>query len=381
MNARQTQLTELNARSRAYSAQIWQLPLAYLTAAGVVLSQVSNPRGQAMASVSIGLVGLLLSWHLWGIEEGRSRAVRNLRDLETQLGLTPTAEDRPGYTFPLLLMSVIAALVFLGFGIRSLCGIPAGPTPTGPAPTGATSAIPLTPLFSGLIPVSIAVAGWLVSHALALRAQRQNLQNQVLDRARVEITKGIRDYQNLLSEVSAGIRALNFGMSMVKAGVAFDFQARAEEMAALHQRKRDMRAWSISLENYQILFPETVRARFRLDRRGLKVMMALGPIANDLLRLSLGKPTPEEFQRIITDAEKVLPDIEDLAALLEDLRIHLQNVTLSKIMDRRVPARLPLDPKVPRIAFASDGQLEVVDAEGTVLYSDEIEVGGEKVKV
>ena len=35
--------------------------------------------------------------------------------------------------------------------------------------------------------VTVAIFGWIVSHALTLRAQRKNLENQNVDRARIEV--------------------------------------------------------------------------------------------------------------------------------------------------------------------------------------------------
>ena len=50
----------------------------------------------------------------------------------------------------------------------------------------------------------------------------------------------------------------------------------------------------------------------------------------------------------------------DYNALLEDLRVHVQNASLAEITGRRVPERQPIDPNVPITRMRSDGQLEVV---------------------
>ncbi len=67
------QLAELNNRSRTYSGRLWQLPLAYLGAAGVALSQLTATTLPVGLLVT-GLAGLLLGWHLVMIEDGRDRA-------------------------------------------------------------------------------------------------------------------------------------------------------------------------------------------------------------------------------------------------------------------------------------------------------------------
>src|SRR6267143_3352976 len=138
LQALRTQLSELNARSRAYSAQMWQLPLAYLTAAGLIL-----PKLQAVelgwVSLAAFVVGAALLWHLLSLEESRRRAVGDLQKIEEALGLTRTALNRPGQTWPLIVLVGIGALGFLALGIvvlrhTTLC------IENGPAVSGVASA-------------------------------------------------------------------------------------------------------------------------------------------------------------------------------------------------------------------------------------------------
>lgn len=96
-------------------------------------------------------------------------------------------------------------------------------------------------LLQTVLPVAIVVTGWIITHQLSLRAQRRSFQSQVLDRARLDVTS---------------------------------------------KQSKETRAWSVALEDYQILFPETALARFRLDRRHIRILKAIGPIHSDLLRLS-----------------------------------------------------------------------------------------------
>ena len=88
------QLTELNNRSRFYSGQIWQLPLVYLAAVGLVLAQLKD-RVLVIGFLAGGALGVLLLIHLFGIDDGRRRATRHLQRVEGELGLTQTAEEKP----------------------------------------------------------------------------------------------------------------------------------------------------------------------------------------------------------------------------------------------------------------------------------------------
>lgn len=110
------QLTELNSRSRWYSSQLWQLPFAYLGLTAVTVVQLVDkkevlPYGLITASV----VGILSFVHLLFMQNGNNRAVESLREVEGSLNLKPTAEVKPFYEWPFLLMLVLAALgCFLG---------------------------------------------------------------------------------------------------------------------------------------------------------------------------------------------------------------------------------------------------------------------------
>ncbi len=111
-----TQLSELNERSRAYTTQLWQLPLGYLAAAGLVLAGTKGP-ALPVGLFAVGVAGLLVFFHLDAIDDGRRRAVEHIQRLEGQLNLTRTAEDRPGYFFPLVLMILLAADAAIGSAI------------------------------------------------------------------------------------------------------------------------------------------------------------------------------------------------------------------------------------------------------------------------
>lgn len=222
-------------------------------------------------------------------------------------------------------------------------------------------------LLQTVLPVAIVVTGWIITHQLSLRAQRRSFQSQVCDRARLDVTSKLRSYQSWLGHLSSWIRALEFSKTAILAGIMPNFREKADEFLTLQQQSEATRAWSVALEDYQILFPETALARFRLDRRHIRILKATGPIYSDLLRLSIGVPATADIDRTFDAAKKVLSLVGDQVSLLEDLRVHLQNVTLSQTMDRMVPVRNPPDKTVPRLAKNAKGSLEVVDATGTPL--------------
>ena len=97
------QLAELNSRSRWYSSQLWQVPFAYLGITGVVLAGLADKNSiLVLGLIAIGLFGICVSIHMYGMKDGEHRAVRNLQKIERELKLEPTVEyDHRTYVFPL----------------------------------------------------------------------------------------------------------------------------------------------------------------------------------------------------------------------------------------------------------------------------------------
>ena len=75
-----TQLSELNTRSRAYTAQLWQVPFAYIGILGVVLAQVADKGAGTLAATLLcgGILGTAVIIHMTAMMEGVKRAVANI---------------------------------------------------------------------------------------------------------------------------------------------------------------------------------------------------------------------------------------------------------------------------------------------------------------
>lgn len=118
--ARKTQLTELNNRSRWYAGQVWQLPIAYVGATGIALAQLageSSTKRLGLALIACGIVGGLVLWHSVGIFNGVKRAVQNLIRVERELGLVETAQWRPWTLIPLLIAVGLVSISYVGAGL------------------------------------------------------------------------------------------------------------------------------------------------------------------------------------------------------------------------------------------------------------------------
>ncbi|MBU4480558.1 hypothetical protein KKG48_03925 [Patescibacteria group bacterium] len=112
------QLAELNSRSRWYSSQLWQVPFAYLGIAGVVLARLADKNSIfGLGLIATGLFGIFVSIHMYGMQNGERRAVRNLQKIEKELKLEPTAECKhKTYVLPLQIAMTLVIIVCLIVG-------------------------------------------------------------------------------------------------------------------------------------------------------------------------------------------------------------------------------------------------------------------------
>ena len=114
-SARERQLTELNARGRWYSTQLWQVPFAYLGLTGLTIANAAGKSGVSLSVIlfACGLFGLFVVVHTIGLRNGEKRAVRDIQDVEDQLHLTRTALYKPlTLTFPLQVAVIIATIAY-----------------------------------------------------------------------------------------------------------------------------------------------------------------------------------------------------------------------------------------------------------------------------
>lgn len=109
----QTQLSEINTRSRTYASQVWQIPLAYLTLAGFVLSEIHEKWKERLwvGFLVSGFIGIAVFFHMIGMLKSTKRAVDHIQRIEKELGLAVTALYVPGLNvYPLMAIVAIVAI-------------------------------------------------------------------------------------------------------------------------------------------------------------------------------------------------------------------------------------------------------------------------------
>jgi hypothetical protein len=116
-------LAELNTRSRAYTARLWQVPFAYIGILGLVLAQWADknpgPGFKAIILFYGGLIGLAVLIHMTALMEAIKRAVDNIKKVENSLGLEQTARYRPvwhgGPLFGMVVLALVSCFIAAGY--------------------------------------------------------------------------------------------------------------------------------------------------------------------------------------------------------------------------------------------------------------------------
>jgi hypothetical protein len=217
--------------------------------------------------------------------------------------------------------------------------------------------------------LAVTVVGWLAAYRSSVRAQRRLLLDKALDTARLEIVRALRAYQGSLSDLKVGLLLLRQGVTMQWTDARWYGESERLNRLVHHPSVVDM---VCAMEEYQILFPETLECRNVLALRSQALSRAAGPITLDLM-------TPATRLGAIGRAAVLFEELTDEQALLEDVRVHLQNRALSKLTGTKVPARQPKDAAVPRFLMVK-GQLRLMDAKGRQLsnVSDRLQTLGDR---
>lgn len=218
---------------------------------------------------------------------------------------------------------------------------------------------------SAVLAALVAVSGWAVTHWFTLRAQRRNFLDQVIDRARVEVARTTREYQDWLSKFKVTLMLLESPFIAERLNLPPDWKRQLDIMMTLMSERQVGVAWSIALEEHEILFSETREVRAQLLLRQNEILQFLSEVIRDLQNFVYFPGPRESREARVKQLQLGVPLLWDQEMLIEDLRIHVQNVALSRVVGGRVPERQPTDPNVPRIIAGSKGQL-VIERHGSV---------------
>lgn len=198
--------------------------------------------------------------------------------------------------------------------------------------------------YEGIIVVFIAVLGWLITYWLNVKAQRKAFLNQIQNSARLDITRALRDYQSWLTEMIDKSNRLYDMLYVVNLSNGFVAQQLNETRKSFNDAlcAPTSTDWIIILEEYETLFPETRQARVQLLEKHRRIKDKLVNYSRD-------------YKKKI-DINLIL----DQLALVEDLRIYIQNNTLGVITGNKISERELIDPRLPKLVYHK-GQLKIIE--------------------
>lgn len=210
-----------------------------------------------------------------------------------------------------------------------------------------------------IVAVIIAVSGWIIAHVLTIRAQNKNFINQVVNDARLEITKAIRDYQDWLGNVHFEILSSSCNVDLQEHGVPVDWLQKRNHLTNTFFSDRRAVEWIFRLEEYEILFSETAECRKDLGCRQNQIVEYLGSFLQELPSGFMGPEALEQRKKAIEKAQSNAEIVIEQLGLMEDVRIYLQNLCLSSFTGNKIPERKPKKLSLPRLVRDKRGNLHI----------------------
>ncbi len=211
------------------------------------------------------------------------------------------------------------------------------------------------------MPVIVNVLGWGVAFGFALRAQRRNLRNQILDRARGEIVDAVRDAQLWIASVDKPLLTIQIADDVDRRtapGWYEEVILAADKPLSEADASGNQLRWSQQLEEYQILFPSLTAARAEIVNLHLDIHRRVNRLFVDGVIMVRNK-FPINHAAVSQQVTELRELLLDEAALFEDVRVIVQNEALGEITRKRIPRRVPQDPEVPRLLIDEQGQYHI----------------------
>lgn len=199
----------------------------------------------------------------------------------------------------------------------------------------------------GISSLVLAVAGWIVTYILAVRAQKKLFKDNIYNEARITLARALSEYQSWNTKILVDIGTLDTAFNSLRNQPVF--KTLLDEFKKLIGA--DMLEWGRLLEEYQVLFPETVECRKELVYRYGQINKHTWKLVSDL----------GDGSYVSSNYTKLKELTGDQMGLILDLRMYLQNRCLSSFTGHKVPERIPGDPSVAKIVQDEKGNLQIIE--------------------
>lgn len=208
-------------------------------------------------------------------------------------------------------------------------------------------------LIGSMIAATIVGVGWFCAYTFHHKVQEKKLKNDIISIARKEIIEAAQDYQKNLRKINREISGLKF---LIENNFEINWQEKLLTYNHMFYSLPDI--WKQTLEDYQILFPETEDVRIQLHHRDVEISNLLIEFDRDLMLYTRDIYNESQIKCLVDKANiTILGYILDQIGLMEDLQRYLRNCFLSQITSNKILERQPLDPSTPRIIMNYDTEL------------------------
>ena len=216
---------------------------------------------------------------------------------------------------------------------------------------------------AAMVTTIVTVIGWAVTTVWSFRNQRQLLKYQILNEARLQLAEAIRAEQDWGSSLSILGYSLQNALTLRSSlppevrDKEWDYWYKQNEKARARMYKETApgRMLVMVLEEYEILYPETRRLRQQLSSRKISISETFNLLIMDLV-------IDGQRERAIAEMVAQSGNVMDYTAVLEDLRCHVQNRSISPLFGgAKIPPRVPLDSNAALTTTDAQGQLCVME--------------------
>ena len=104
-----TQLETLQTRIGLHGNRMWQLPLTYLATIALSLSAATSDNMNVPTEIVFSILtvlGIILTWCLYGAYEGYARTAKNMQDVEEKLGIGVFTRSYRSHSYPYFLLMI-----------------------------------------------------------------------------------------------------------------------------------------------------------------------------------------------------------------------------------------------------------------------------------
>jgi hypothetical protein len=205
-------------------------------------------------------------------------------------------------------------------------------------------------LYISIVSLLVTLSGWVVAYIFSNNTQNIGFRNSIRNEARKDILEAIYRHRALMVDISGWFN-LPYLTSVREQTKPELLRELLDELAGLVYSEASY-LWLRHLEDYASLFPETAEVREKI--------LQLNRRFEGHCKRFLKRHSERDFENSANDRDLCDKLSLELLTLSEDMRVHILNLTFSKIVGVKIPLRVSRIENVAMIVQGADGNLKIV---------------------